>query len=123
MTDITELLERRAEQGKSILTEKHSEYCYSILVTAARIGTVLTVASRVLLCSWVFHGLGECLQSIPMFQIDPTPLTISEFWLRHASQVKKTALGRLRRQFLCTCSQKFRIRADPLRAYGSFRSG
>ena len=77
MADITELLERRAELGKSI----------------------------------------------PMFQIDPTPLTISEFWLRHASQVRKTALGRLRGQLLCTCSQKFRIRADPLRAYGSFRSG
>ena len=71
MADITELLERRAEQGKSILTEKHSEYCYPILVTAARIGTVLTVGSRVLLCSWVFHGLGGVCSPSPCSRLTP----------------------------------------------------
>ena len=56
----------------------------SILFAAAWIGTVLIVGSKILLCGWVFHGLGEwdrVLQSIPMFQNVPTPLTIAEFWL------------------------------------------
>ena len=55
-----------------------------ILFAAAWIGTVLIVGSKILLCGWVFHGLGEwerVLQSIPMFQNVPTPLTIGEFWL------------------------------------------
>ena len=55
-----------------------------ILFAAAWIGTVLIVGSKVLLCGWVFHGLGEwdrVLQSIPMFQNVPTPFTIAEFWL------------------------------------------
>lgn len=55
-----------------------------ILFVAAWIGTVLIVGSKILLCGWVFHGLGEwdrVLQSIPMFQNIPTPLTIAEFWL------------------------------------------
>ena len=55
-----------------------------ILFAAAWIGTVLIVGSKILLCGWVFHGLGEwnrVLQSIPMFQNVPTPLTIAEFWL------------------------------------------
>jgi len=55
-----------------------------ILFLAAWIGTVLIVGSKILLCGWVFHGLGEwdrVLQSIPMFQNVPTPLTIAEFWL------------------------------------------
>ena len=55
-----------------------------ILFVAAWIGTVLIVGSKILLCGWVFHGLGEwdrVLQSIPMFQNVPTPLTIAEFWL------------------------------------------
>jgi hypothetical protein len=56
----------------------------SILFVAAWIGTVLIVGSKILLCGWVFHGLGEwdrVLQSIPMFQNVPTPFTIAEFWL------------------------------------------
>ena len=55
-----------------------------ILFVAAWIGTVLIVGSKILLCGWVFHGLGEwdrVLQSIPMFQNVPTSLTITEFWL------------------------------------------
>ena len=55
-----------------------------ILFVAAWIGTVLIVGSKILLCGWVFHGLGEwerVLQSIPMFQNVPTPLTIGQFWL------------------------------------------
>lgn len=55
-----------------------------ILFIAAWIGTVLIVGSKILLCGWVFHGLGEwdrVLQSIPMFQNVPTPFTIAEFWL------------------------------------------
>lgn len=55
-----------------------------ILFVAAWIGTVLIVGSKILLCGWVFHGLGEwdrVLQSIPMFQNFPTPFTIAEFWL------------------------------------------
>lgn len=55
-----------------------------ILFAAAWIGTVLIVGAKVLLCGWVFHGLGELdrvLQSIPMFQNVPTPFTIGQFWL------------------------------------------
>ena len=55
-----------------------------ILFAAAWIGTVLIVGSKILLCGWVFHGLGEwdrVLQSIPVFQNVPTPFTIAEFWL------------------------------------------
>jgi len=55
-----------------------------ILFVAAWIGTVLIVGSKILLCGWVFHGLGEwdrVLQSIPMFQNVPTPLTVAEFWM------------------------------------------
>ena len=55
-----------------------------ILFTAAWIGTVLIVGSKILLCGWVFHGLGEwdrVLQSIPMFQNVPTPFTIGQFWI------------------------------------------
>mgnify|MGYP003290259244 CR=1 FL=1 len=55
-----------------------------ILFAAAWIGTVLIVGSKILLCGWVFHGLGEwdrVLQSIPMFQNVPTPFTIGQFWL------------------------------------------
>ena len=55
-----------------------------ILFAAAWIGTVLIVGSKILLCGWVFHGLGECdrvLQSIPMFQNVPTPLNVAEFWM------------------------------------------
>ena len=55
-----------------------------ILFLAAWIGTVLIVGSKILLCGWVFHGLGEwdrVLQSIPMFQNVPTPMTIGQFWL------------------------------------------
>ena len=57
-----------------------------ILFAAAWIGTVLIVGSKILLCGWVFHGLGEwdrVLQSILMFQNVPTPFTIGQFWLRY----------------------------------------
>lgn len=55
-----------------------------LLFAAAWIGSVLIIGSKILLCGWVFHGLGEwgrVLQSIPMFQNVPTPMTIGEFWL------------------------------------------
>ena len=55
-----------------------------ILLAAAWIGTILIVGSKILLCGWVFHGLGEwdrVLQSIPMFQNVTTPFTIGQFWL------------------------------------------
>ena len=55
-----------------------------LLFAAAWIGTVLIVGSKILLSGWVFHGLGEwerILQSIPMFQNVPTPMTIGQFWL------------------------------------------
>lgn len=55
-----------------------------ILFAAAWIGTVLIVGSKILLCGWVFHGLGEwdrVLQSFPMFQNVPTPVTVGQFWL------------------------------------------
>lgn len=55
-----------------------------ILLAAAWIGTVTLVGSRILLCGMEYHGLGEwgrILQSIPMFQNVPTPMTIGQFWL------------------------------------------
>ena len=55
-----------------------------LLFAAAWIGTVLIVGSKILLCGWVFHGLGEwdrILQSISMFQNVSTPMTIGQFWL------------------------------------------
>lgn len=55
-----------------------------ILFAAAWVGTLLIVGSKILLCGWTFHGLGEwgrSLQSIPMFQNVPTPMTIGQFWL------------------------------------------
>lgn len=55
-----------------------------LLFTAAWLAAVLIVGTRVLLCGWVFHGLGEwdrVLQSIPMFRNVPTPMTIGQFWL------------------------------------------
>lgn len=59
-----------------------------ILFAAAWIGTVLIVGSKILLCGWVFHGLGEwdrVLQSIPMFQNVPTPFTVGHFWLLYTA--------------------------------------
>ncbi len=64
-----------------------------ILFAAAWIGTILIVGSKILLCGWVFHGLGEwdrVLQSIPMFQKVPTPFTIAEFWMLY---IEAKALG------------------------------
>ena len=55
-----------------------------ILFAAAWIGTVLLVGSKILLCGWTYDGLGEwdrILQSIPMFQNVPDPMTIGRFWL------------------------------------------
>lgn len=53
-----------------------------ILLAAAWIGTGALVGSRILLCGWEYHGLGEwgrVLQSIPMFQNVPTPITVGQF--------------------------------------------
>ena len=36
MADIIELLERRDESGLSLLKEKYSEYCYSIIYNLLR---------------------------------------------------------------------------------------
>lgn len=36
MADIIELLERRDEQGLSLLKEKYSDYCYSIIYNLLR---------------------------------------------------------------------------------------
>lgn len=55
-----------------------------ILLAASWIATVVLVGMRILLCGWAYHGLGEwgrALQSIPMFQNVPTPLTVGQFWL------------------------------------------
>ncbi len=55
-----------------------------ILFAAACIGTAVIVGSKILLCGWEYHGLGEwgrTLQSIPMFQNVPTPMTVGQFWL------------------------------------------
>lgn len=55
-----------------------------ILFAAAWLGAVVLIGSRILLCGWTYHGLGEwgrVLQSIPMFQNVPIPLTVGQFWL------------------------------------------
>lgn len=55
-----------------------------LLLAAAWIGTVALVGSKILLCGLEYHGLGEwrrVLQSIPMFQNVPTPMTVGQFWL------------------------------------------
>lgn len=55
-----------------------------ILFAASWLGTVAILGSKILLCGGLFHGLGEwgrTLQSIPMFQNVPTPMTVGEFWL------------------------------------------
>ena len=57
-----------------------------ILFVSAYIGTLIIVGSRVLLCGWMFHGLGEwnrILQSIPMFQNVCKPMTIGQFWIHY----------------------------------------
>ncbi len=55
-----------------------------ILFAAAWIGTLVIVGSKLLVCGWEYHGLGEwgrTIQSIPMFQNVPTPMTVGQFWL------------------------------------------
>lgn len=55
-----------------------------ILLGASWIATVVLVGMRILLCGWVYHGLGEWdrpLQSIQMFYNVPTPMTVGQFWL------------------------------------------
>ena len=55
-----------------------------LLLAAAWIGTMALVGSKILLCGLEYHGLGEwdrTLQSIPMFQNVPTPMTVGQFWL------------------------------------------
>lgn len=57
-----------------------------ILLTASWIATVILVGMRILLCGWVYHGLGEwdrMLQSIPMFYNVPTPMTVGQFWMMY----------------------------------------
>lgn len=59
-----------------------------ILFAAAWIGTIVIVGSKILLCGWDYHGLGEwgrTIQSIPMFQNVPTPMTVGQFWLLYLS--------------------------------------
>lgn len=59
-----------------------------ILFAAAWLGSLVLIGSKVLLCGWFYHGLGEwdrVLQSIPMFQNVPIPLTIGQFWLLYLS--------------------------------------
>lgn len=55
-----------------------------ILLAAAWIGTLCIAGGKILLSGWLYHGLGEwgrTLQSIPMFQNVPTPMTVGQFWL------------------------------------------
>lgn len=55
-----------------------------LLLAATWVGTWVILGSKILLSAWVFHGLGEfdrTIQSIPMFQNVPTPMTIGQFWL------------------------------------------
>ncbi len=64
-----------------------------ILFSAAWIGTVVIVGSKILLCGWEYHGLsewGRTIQSIPMFLNVPTPMTVGEFWLLY---IAAKALG------------------------------
>lgn len=69
-----------ASGGRGVLVVRRA----GILLTACAISTMLLVGVKILLCGWVYHGLGEwdrMIQSIPMFQNVPTPLTIGQFWL------------------------------------------
>ena len=69
-----------ASGGRGILALKRT----GILFAAAWLATVVLVGSRILLCGWTYHGLGEwdrVAQSIPMFQNVPIPLTVGQFWL------------------------------------------
>lgn len=55
----------------------------AILLAASVIGVLVVLLPRILLSGWLYNGLGEwdrTLQSIPMFQNVPTPLTIGQFW-------------------------------------------
>ncbi|MBQ9167203.1 MAG: hypothetical protein IJX67_02195 [Oscillospiraceae bacterium] len=55
----------------------------AILLIAAFVGTYTIVGSKILLSGWFYHGLGEwdrMLQSIPMFQNTPVPMTVGQFW-------------------------------------------
>ncbi len=55
-----------------------------LLLAAAWIGAIVIVGSKILLCGWEYHGLGEwdrILQSVPMFQNVPVPMTVGQFWM------------------------------------------
>ncbi len=55
-----------------------------ILLSAAFLGSVLLIGSKILLCGWEYHGLGEwgrTIQSIPMFRNVPTSMTVGQFWV------------------------------------------
>lgn len=55
-----------------------------ILLAGSWIGAFVLIGARILLCGATYHGLGEwgrTLQSIPMFQNVPTPMTVGQFWL------------------------------------------
>lgn len=55
-----------------------------ILLITAFVGTFAIVGSKILLSGWLYNGLDEwnrVLQSIPMFQNTPVPMTVGEFWM------------------------------------------
>ncbi len=55
-----------------------------ILLGAAWISTIVIIGTKILFCGWIFHGLeeqGRLIQSIPMFQNVPVPMTIGQFWV------------------------------------------
>ncbi|MBQ8732845.1 MAG: hypothetical protein IJY82_08500, partial [Oscillospiraceae bacterium] len=59
-----------------------------LLFAAAWIAALALVGSRLLLCGMEYHGFGEwgrTLQSIPMFQNVPIPMTVGQFWLFYIS--------------------------------------
>lgn len=69
-----------ASGGRGILVVRR----IGVLLAASAAATVLLVGVKILLCGWAYHGLGEwdrALQSIPMFQNVPIPLTVGQFWL------------------------------------------
>lgn len=55
-----------------------------VMLAGSWIGAFVLLGARILLCGGMYHGLGEwgrILQSIPMFQNVPTPMTVGQFWL------------------------------------------
>lgn len=55
-----------------------------ILLAGSVIGTAAVLGPKILLSAWLYGGLdewGRLLQSIPVFQNAPLPLTIGQFWM------------------------------------------